>query len=131
MIRLVLDTNVVVSALMTPLGSPGKVLDLVFNGDVTMYYSCDILIEYENVMSRPALKITPEKSTNFHKVLSKVGVLVEPAISNIHLPDESDRIFYDTARESFSILVTGNIRHYPLEEFIMTPSEFLSSLNIE
>jgi len=44
---------------------------------------------------------------------------------DISLPDESDRIFYDTACESKAILITGNKKHYPDEEFIMTPADFL------
>jgi len=41
------------------------------------------------------------------------------------LIDETDRIFYDTAKNTASILITGNIRHYPNEKFILTPTEFL------
>ena len=39
--------------------------------------------------------------------------------------DESDRIFYDTAKESKSILISGNLKHFPNEEFIMLPADFL------
>jgi len=45
--------------------------------------------------------------------------------SNIPMPDESDRIFYDTAKQSGSILITGNTKHFPDEPFIMTPAEFM------
>jgi hypothetical protein len=39
---------------------------------------------------------------------------------------EDDRIFYDTAKHSGSILVTGNLKHYPKEAFILAPTEFLA-----
>ena len=44
---------------------------------------------------------------------------------NIPMPDESDRIFYDTDKQSGSILITGNTKHFPDEPFIMTPAEFM------
>jgi predicted nucleic acid-binding protein len=43
----------------------------------------------------------------------------------IDLPDEKDRIFYDTAKQRNAILITGNIKHFPEEDFIMSPKDFL------
>ena len=60
-----------------------------------------------------------------------MGALIEPTISTIPLPDESDRIFYDTAKDSGAILVTGNIKHYRDESFIMTPADFMTLLDSE
>jgi len=53
------------------------------------------------------------------------GVLIEPAVSDTHLTDESDRKFYDAAKECSGVLVTGNLKHYPNEDFIMNPAGFL------
>jgi predicted nucleic acid-binding protein len=47
------------------------------------------------------------------------------------LLDEDDRVFYDTATASEAVLVTGNIRHFPAEPFVMTPADFLSVLNTD
>jgi len=44
------------------------------------------------------------------------------------MTDETDRVFYDTAKASGAILITGNIRHYPAMPFIMTPADFLGTL---
>lgn len=44
--------------------------------------------------------------------------------------DEKDRIFYDTAKESSAILVTGNIKHFPKEAFIMSPNDFIQEIGI-
>jgi len=54
--------------------------------------------------------------------------LIEPPKSDILFNHEPDRIFYDTAKASGSILITGNIRHYPTEPFIMTPSDLLNNM---
>ena len=67
MMRVVLDTNVIVSALMSSLGNPAKILTLLFNEEIQIYYSGDILAEYEDVLSRPALKINPKKIKRFLK----------------------------------------------------------------
>ena len=77
-------------------------------------------------MSYEKLMIDDEVKIRTINLLKKVGLLIEPVASTIPLPDETDRIFYDTARMSGAILVTGNIRHYPNESNIMTPAEFLS-----
>jgi hypothetical protein len=45
--------------------------------------------------------------------------------STFSMADETDRIFYDTAKKSNSILVTGNMKHFPIEPFIKNPHDFL------
>ena len=127
MIRVVLDTNIIVSALMSSLGNPARVLALYLDEKFQIYYSDEILAEYEDVLSRPALNIEPEKKNRFIMILRETGTLIEPATSAVTLPDESDRVFYDTAKESDAILITGNIKHYPEESFIMTPRQFLEA----
>ena len=60
-----------------------------------------------------------------------VGGVYVPKVSNTPLPDETDRKFYDLAKEVGAILITGNRKHYPDEEFIMTPSEFVDFIDYE
>jgi putative PIN family toxin of toxin-antitoxin system len=129
MIRVVMDTNVIVSALMSSNGTPARILALIFYGEIQIYYSDGILTEYEDVLSRPALKIKPEKIKRFFEIIREAGTPIMPTASNMPLPDESDRIFYDTARESNAILITGNTKHYPTEDIIMTPSQFWGMLH--
>ena len=123
--RVVIDTNVIVSALLSPQGKPAAILEMFFNEKVQIYYSINILAEYMDVMSRPTLNINPEKAKRFFLILKDTGISMEPAASISPMPDEDDRIFYDTARQSDAILITGNSKHYPAEDFIVTPSEFL------
>jgi putative PIN family toxin of toxin-antitoxin system len=63
--NVVLDTNVVVSALMSALGNPAKILSLFSDGEIQTYYSHDIMAEYEDVLPRPELKIKSEKIKRF------------------------------------------------------------------
>ena len=127
--NVVIDTNVIVSALLSAHGKPAAILEMFFSEEIQIHYSRDILAEYNDVLSRPALNIRPEKAARFFEVLRNTGTSIEPTISAIPLPDEDDRIFYDTARQSDSILISGNMKHYPIEDFIMTPSDFLDMLN--
>jgi len=60
-----------------------------------------------------------------------IGISFNPFPGNAKLPDESDRIFYDTAKESGSILISGNLKHFPKEPFIMPPVDFLKMVEKE
>lgn len=128
MIKIVMDTNIIISAALTPLGNPAKIIDMVFEDKLQIFYSLQILSEYKEVLSRPRLKITTQTQIDILGAIKEVGTLIEPTISNIPFIDESDRIFYDTAKTSRAILISGNIRHYPDEAFIMTPSDFLKEV---
>jgi predicted nucleic acid-binding protein len=82
------------------------------------------MTEYIQVLARPHFNFSPEKQQYFIEGIKRVGRLITPIPNKILLPDESDRIFYDTAKESGAILITGNIKHYPSENLIVTPAEF-------
>ena len=125
----VVDTNVIVSAALTAMGKPAEIIRLISAGKICLYYSEGILAEYIEVLSRPKLKISPEIQTDIIMALQENGILVSTPTSSVPLADETDRIFYDTAKASGAILITGNSKHYPAEMFIMTPSEFLISVN--
>jgi len=58
--RVVLDTNVLVSALMTPSGNPAKIYKMFFTGDLGLVYNESILSEYDDVLHRPYLRIPDE-----------------------------------------------------------------------
>lgn len=127
--KIVLDTNIIISAVLTPTGNPAKIIALTrANHKIQLYYNDDILAEYSDVMSRPRLNISAEIQHRIVNAITKSGLQFKPAVSDISLPDESDRIFYDTAKQSGAILITGNLKHYPPEPFVMSPADFLKSL---
>jgi len=72
---------------------------------------------------------SPEKQKTLINEIVEIGVVVNPSPSDIPMADESDRIFYDTAKEAGAILITGNTKHYPTEQFITTPAEFIKQIN--
>ena len=91
----------------------------------------DILAEYEEVFSREKFKFNLEKQNKFIDDIKKVGTLIVVAESDIPMTDESDRKFYDAAKASNSILITGNITDFPNEDFIKTPAEFIREMERE
>ena len=124
----VLDTNVLVSANMTSEGNPAKIVNLVSHKELQLYYCPEILDEYKRVLAYEKLDIPATTQIKAIEGICKLGELIEPAVSAIPLADETDRVFYDTAKESGAILVTGNIKHFPNESFIMTPGDFIASI---
>ena len=126
MVKVVIDTNILVSALWSQDGNPNKVVRLIPEKTIIPYFCQTILKEYRKVLYRPKFNFSPLEINRLLLELLLHGVEFDAVKSNVPFPDENDRIFYDTARESGSILITGNIKHYPNEPFIMTPYDFLS-----
>ena len=124
--RLVLDTNVIISALINPAGTPSQILKMVLSRKAELCYNSAILSEYEGVALRPKFsgKIDSNQIKRLIDLLKSIGISVNPPPGNVKLPDESDRIFYDTARASGSVLITGNNKHFPKEPFIILPADF-------
>ena len=126
--HVVLDTNVLVSALLTPKGKAATIVALVNARQITACYEARIIAEYEEVLSRSRFNFSEVDRAGLLTGLRHFGVIINPPVSTIALPDESDRVFYDTARAAGAFLITGNIRHYPDEDFVVTPAAFLSLL---
>ena len=128
--RLVLDTNIIISGFINPAGKPSEILKMVLERKAELCYNTVILAEYESVLTRPKFSkiIKPEIIRRFINIIRSIGFSYNPIPGKITLPDESDRIFYDTARGSGSLLISGNIKHYPQEPFIIPPADFLKQL---
>jgi len=125
--RAVLDTNVIVSALLSPTGNAALLLGMISNGLLTPVYCRQILDEYMLVLTRPRFGFPKNRIDETLGVFDVFGVLVEPQKSDFSMADESDRIFYDTAMAGAATLITGNLRHYPKKPFIVNPADFLRS----
>jgi len=122
----VVDTNIIVSSALSSKGNPTEIMNLISDNKIQLFYCSEILDEYIRVLAYEKLNIAPQTQKNIITAIEDIGILVEPTISKISFSDESDRVFYDTAKASKAILITGNLRHYPTGEFIRTPAEFLT-----
>ena len=122
--RVVIDTNVLVSSTLSSKGNPAQIMNLISDKQIQLFYSNAILDEYKRVLAYDKLNITLQTQVATIAAIEELGILIEPAASEMTMPDESDRTFYDTARESGSTLVTGNVMHFPDKSFIMTPADY-------
>ena len=130
MIYAVIDTNVFVSALLTKNKDTAtvKVYDAISDGIITPLYHKDILYEYEEVLHRPKFGFTEDKIRKLLDMILKYGIEVFPNPTGEILVDMDDLIFYEVAmekRENDTYLVTGNQKHYPVRDFIVTPAELI------
>ena len=127
--RVVIDTNVLVSALWSRNNRLSQIIELVISGGVMPCYSVEIMREYQDVLSRPKLAFR-FASADVGEIIERIksdGMCVVVTPSSEPFVDESDREFYDVAKACEAILITGNGKHYPNEPFVMSPAEFLDS----
>jgi len=129
MIYAVIDTNVLVSALITrnPEAATAKVVRMLLNQDFILLYDADIIAEYEEVLHRSKFPILPEVADALISYIVEHGVEASRVDFAEPMPDEDDRVFYEvTLSKEDSFLVTGNLKHYPLSPRVITPSDFIN-----
>ena len=97
MVDVVLDTNVLVSALWSKDGIPAKIIHMIPDGRISPCYCEEILKEYEVVLSRPNFGFHISQISALIDNIKKYGKKIIADKSVIPLPDESDRVFYDIA----------------------------------
>jgi putative PIN family toxin of toxin-antitoxin system len=96
-IRVVIDTNVLVSALLTSGGLPEAVIDLAISGEVQWFASESILAEYEDVLNRPRLAIDSGKAADAMARIRAIVSLVSPAVRVAAASDTDDNRFLECA----------------------------------
>ena len=131
--KIVLDTNVLISGLLNPDGIPGFIVRLVASGYIELIYDYRIISEYVNVMSRPKFHIDPENISDLIEQIKANGLLVSPLPVSMTMPDEEDLKFLEAAVSSGAqYLVTGNLKHFPAPEFkgvkIISPADFFEHI---
>jgi uncharacterized protein len=129
MIRVVLDTNVIVSALLQPLGPPAAVFLLVAGGEVQLCISASVYAEYEEVIRRPRLARDEEVIAATLQIVREKGFWVRPTETIKACSDSDDDIFLECAHAACAdYLVTGNLKHFPpswASIVVVTPRRFL------
>ena len=126
----VIDTNVFISALLSKRSDVAtvKVLEAMLDGVIVPLYHKDILAEYDEVLHRNKFHFREETIQLILNAVKQYGVEVFPQPTGEILIDMDDLIFYEVAmekRDDDAYLVTGNQKHYPIRDFIVTPTEML------
>lgn len=136
MIYAVIDTNVIVSSLLTRNhdSATARVMNAVYEGKVIPLVCDEILGEYEEVLHRAQLKLDPAKCDYILSLIRDQAEPMHPVHTDASLPDEDDRIFFEIALAGQDVfdsrLVTGNIKDYPKADFVVSPSEFCIQFNL-
>ena len=125
----VIDTNVLVSALLSRDGEPAKILSLVLNGLITPCHDHRILAEYHNVLKRPKFGFPAWAVTDLLEFIAESGLSVTPPPLPKVSTDEADQKFYEVAHHCRAWLITGNLKHFPADELVMTVREALGKIN--
>src|SRR5271157_4333374 len=122
----VLDTNVLVSALINPTGVPATILSLLLNGRLTVLYDNRILGEYREVLSRPKFHFKKSLILQLLDYIRQDGEFIAVEPLRLTSVSEGDRMFCEVAKTGKSAyMVTGNKRHFPNEDIVRTPKEFV------
>ena len=133
--RVVLDTNVLVAGLLSAAGPPGWIVEAVLAGDLEPALDGAIRQEYEEILRRPEFGFPPARIDDILAALDQFGFVVTAAAPwPIPLPDRDDEPFLAVARASACVLVTGNLRHFPLRSrgdvTVLSPREFVDRLKL-
>jgi uncharacterized protein len=133
MTRVVIDTNVFVSALLQPQGPPAQVLMVALaRQNVRLCVSADIYAEYEEVIRRPRFLRTEDEISAALRTIREDALWVKPSLRITACSDPDDDMFLECAQASQAhFLVTGNTKHFPSrweDTKIVTARQFLDIL---
>lgn len=127
---LVLDTNILVSALWSPDGKASELVRSLMLRRHQAAVSSAILAEYSDVLTRPkfAARFPAHLVAYYLDHFQNESILFEPApFLDAVFPDESDRKFYSLAKALQCPLITGNLNHYPNDRLVSSLTDFCNS----
>lgn len=126
MILAVIDTNVLISALLSKNGLPAQIIGLVLNRSIVPCFDSRILEELYSVLRRPKFKFSETEINWLMDYFVSCGYSVVANPIDIEFSDNDDKKFYEVAKHCNAPIITGNIKHFPKEPMIMTCKEFIA-----
>ena len=129
----VVDTNVLVSALLATLkdkeSSPLKILHHILDGTIIPIFNDEIIDEYREVLHRPKFQFPENAIEQVLNAISILGVHSDRIKSEDTCNDPKDVVFYEvTLSVDEAYLITGNIKHFPIKPFVVTPAQMIEIL---
>lgn len=128
MIYAVIDTNVIVSSLITknPESPTMQIVKALWQGLITPLYNEAILTEYNKVLRRKKFHLDEEMIESVVYYIETNGKQIDSEHFEGMMPDEKDRPFYEVSlSDERSFLVTGNLKHFPQTPKVVSPRVFL------
>ena len=121
----VIDTNILVSALWSRDETPAKVISLILNDILVPCYDHRIMSEYREVLKRPKFNFSKSEITSLLDWFESIGrsIVAEPC--DVSFIDEADKKFYEVEKFCHAKLITGNLKHFPDDQNVLSVAEFL------
>ena len=131
----VIDTNVVVSSMLKTNSIPGKIINYVRTNIIIPLLSEEIIEEYRNVLIRNEFDFDPNEIDRLLEIIAEKGITLSREQSLEDFIDEDDIVFFEivmSARNTMdAYLVTGNMKHYPVRNYVVTPREMVDIIEKE
>lgn len=129
--KIVLDTNVLVSGLLKPSSVPGRIYEFLIEGRFGVLVTPQILAEYETVLARPKFHFSQKQQIAVLEYLRFETEFIQDLPLRRTLPDPDDLAFLAAAYHGKAdVLVTGNLKDFPKHlckpVAVLNPSEFLN-----
>lgn len=131
--KIVLDTNILVSAFLKPQSNAARILRLILQGNLAIVVNEYILAEYYEVLARPKFDLSFDKVNIVLEFIRTRGIKAPALAESFSLPDSSDVPFLEAALATRAdALITGNKKHFPSKsckgQKVISPREFISEL---
>jgi putative PIN family toxin of toxin-antitoxin system len=124
--KIVLDTNIIVSAFINPKGIPGEIISLLLAKKITICYDNKMFSEYTEVLKKSKFNFNSTLIDEFLDFIKDNGEYIIAEPQNIKFEDDDDKVFYDVYKSSDArYIITGNKKHFPKEDNIITPREYM------
>ena len=115
MVKIVLDTNILVSACWTPGGLEARVVQMALAGEFQITVTQPVWDEYTEVLGRRKLAVVRAESQEMLARLEPVVIRVESGPTlNEALDDDDNRLLECAVASGATFLVTGNLKDYPV-----------------
>ena len=134
MVYVVIDTNVLVAALLSKHADSSTVVirQHILEGTIIPLYNEEIFKEYTDVLHRPSLHLPTEQINAVLDAVAQQGLIFGRTKTDEFFTDPKDVVFYEVAlSKEGSYLVTGNTKHFPVTPIVVTPAELLKIINEE
>ena len=125
----VIDTNVIVSSMLKTDSIPGSIINYIKSDTIIPLLNEEITKEYISVLTRNKFDFEEKKIIETISIIEEKGIFLEREQTLEDFIDQDDIVFFEivmSARNTMdAYLVTGNMKHYPIRNYIVTPREMI------
>ena len=126
----VIDTNVIVSSMLKKDSIPGQIVQSVSEDIITPILNEEIIDEYSEVLSRNKFGLDIKEIDSLLNIIKAKAIFLERKQTLEDFIDEDDIVFFEivmSARSTMdAYLITGNMKHYPIRSYVVTPAQMMT-----